>query len=338
MATLPTFTKTVDTAFTETWYEIRPQAIDNVLLATVVWALLKMKGCFTEQRGSYEIERTVRYQLPTPVEVAKGDVLGDGEWESRTAAFWTFRFLSQHIQRDAFTDRANAGKFQIRSYVTERLQDATDALAQRYETDLLRAIVTDESGKNIQGLNDLLPPFASRSTGTYGRIARPATYTADTAGVVSRPATGNTFWGPNYMAWRTPIEVNLIDDMQHFYNSITNNQENPDIILTTQTLYEMYGSFGLDAIQVMADQRMLNLGFNTLMYMGSTLTWSPNVASGTMQFLNSKYIEAVYDPGMWFEMTEWKAIPKQTERLAHILCAMNIIGAQPRRHGLAYTA
>ena len=42
--TLPTLTETFDNAFTHTWYEIRPEAIDNILEATVFTMALKEYG------------------------------------------------------------------------------------------------------------------------------------------------------------------------------------------------------------------------------------------------------------------------------------------------------
>lgn len=335
--TLPTLTLAMDNAFTETWYEVKKEAADNVTQATVVWALLKQKGRFTPQRGGRFINRTIKYALPTPIEVVKGDVMGEGETETETAASWRFRFLSQHIQRSAFDDRENAGRYQIKPYVAKRLNEATEALGQAYEAKLLNAIVTDESGKSIQGLNDMIPPLASRATGTYGLINRPGGFNSGTAGAIEDATTGNTFWSPRYMQFRSPIDVNMVSDMQAMFNYVGNNISNPDIILTTQELYQTFEEFGMDAIQTTTNSSMLNLGFTTLMYKGATLTWTSNMTAGNMLFINSKKMEVVYDPGMWFDMSEWKPIPRQAERLAHILCAMDIISDELRRHGRLYT-
>ena len=35
--TLPSLTRTIDDAFLTTWFEIREEAIDNILDATVIW-------------------------------------------------------------------------------------------------------------------------------------------------------------------------------------------------------------------------------------------------------------------------------------------------------------
>src|SRR5829696_4323647 len=110
--TLPTFTKAIDSAFVRTWYDIRAEAIDNVLLATPVWAALKMKGCFKTQVGGTNIEKTIRHTIgPTAKAVRKGVTLPSGEVETKTAAFWNWRYCASHIQRDLFDDQQNNGRF-----------------------------------------------------------------------------------------------------------------------------------------------------------------------------------------------------------------------------------
>jgi len=338
--TLPTLTETIDNQFLQTWYEIRPVAIDNVLLATNVWALLKLKGRFVPQVGGRYIERTIRYGVgPTPLAVSKGDTLGQGEVETETAAFWTFRNISVHIQRSLFDDVQNSGKFKIKDYVAQRIQEARDSLPQKFETDLERAVVSDESGKEIQGLNDVLPPYASATTGTYGKITRCSAFTVSSGVATPSTSATNSWWGSKYKNLNTPIQLNLLSDMRTAYNVAGNNQEFPDIILTTRTIYEIYEDFAEDKTQIVrgVDTPLANLGFDELRYKGKTLTWSANRTENTIMMLNSKYIEVVYDPNMWFSMSEWVPVANQTERLAYIFCRMNIISTQPRRHILLQT-
>lgn len=336
MATLPQFVKTIDNAFTQTWYDIQPEAENQILLATVVWAWLKLKGCFDTQMGGKTIERTVKYALPPTMSVVKGDILNGSEIENRTAAFWTFRYLSTSILRSLQDDRENRGTYQIVNYVSDRTEDAMDALRQQYEKDIQRAGVTDESGREIQGLNDMIPTVANRATGTYGGIARPTTFASDL------PTVGNTWWTPKYAQLTANPDVNLLSDMKHFKNTVEEQLETVDGILTTQTLYETYEEFGLDASQIVGNSKLLDLGFTTLKFKGADMFWSPNSDSGSMKFLTSKYIDIVYDPMVWFSMGPWLQPPNMLERIAHILCCLNMVPGKKskvalRFHGLLYT-
>lgn len=330
MTTLPQFQRTIDNAFTTTWYEIQAEAANQITQATVVWAWLKMKGCFETQQGGTNIERTVKYALPTTQAVVKGDTMEGVEIENRTAAFWTFRNLSTTLVRSLHDDRANRGSFRIVDYVSDRLQDHMEALRQKYETDLLRAHITGETGKEIQGLNDLIPPVATRATGNYGGIARPTNFTNDV------PDAGNTWWSPIYDQLAANPEINLLTDMKHFKNTVENQQETVDGILTTQAQYELYEEFGLDAVQIVGNQKLLDLGFTTLKFKGADMFWSPNVTTGDLMFLTSKYIRVVYDPMIWFSMGMWKEAINQVERQAHILCTMNMVPGPKARVALRY--
>lgn len=217
-----------------------------------------------------------------------------------------------------------------------RIQGARDSLEQLYETNLTQAIVTDESGKLMQGLHDLVPPIASRSTGTYGGIARPSAF-SDTGNGVFAPTvgTGNYFWGAKYLPGvLATVEDELLTDMKKLYNTIHANQAAPNLIVTTQSLFETYEEFALDISQIVKGQGGLaDLGFDVIMFKGKPMIWTANWTANHMCMFNTDYIEIVYDPGMWFEMTDWKPVPLGQDRIAHIVSFANMIGTQPRRHG-----
>lgn len=328
--TLPTITDTIDNTFVSTWYDIRPVAADNILNATPIWALLKAKGRFIKQVGGRLVERGVRYAVPSPIAVAKGDILGEGETETETAAFWPWRYISIPVQRSIFDDQQNSGPSQIKSYLQMRITAAKDGMIQASETKLFNPHTPNEDGKDFIGLNDLVPPTATRNTGTYGKIARPTTYVNDV------PTVGNTWYSPRYKTLSGAIEQTLVSDMKNLYNTIHNNQIPPDIIITDQPTFELYEEYGLDATQIVrneSNQRLLDLGFDILQFKGKTMTWTNNVTASNVLMLTSQFIDVVYDPNMWMSMTEWKPIAKQGERLAHILSAMTLVSNQLRRHG-----
>lgn len=332
---LPELTRTIDNAFTHTWYEIRPEAADNILEATVGWAALNGNGCMKTQEGGDLITRTIRYNVTEAEEVQKGDTLPQGETELETMAIWRWRTIASHVQRDSFDDQKNRGKAKIKDYVGTKIQSARDGLEQKFDDSLFNAIVTGETGKLIQGFNDMVPPIASRTTGTYGGIARPTAY-ADTGNGVFAPSTGNTFWGPKYLQGTlASLEDDLLTDMKKLYNTVHANQSPPNFIITTQTIFEIYEEFALDISQIIKDEssRLADLGFEVLRFKGKPMIYTPKMTANHMLMLNLNHVEFVYDPGFWFDMTDWKPVPNTTDRIAHILCFGNLISDQLRRHG-----
>ena len=321
--TLPNLNRRIDQIFTSSWYEIRAEAIDNILDATPVTAALRGMGSFKTQTGGLFITRTVRHGTETATAVSKGDTLTMGEPELDTMARWTWRYLAVHVQRSLTDDQQNSGPSQIKSLVSARLEAAKDAISQKIESQLLGTQVTDESGKEFQGLNDVVSSNANKTTGTYGAIAR-----------------SNAWWLSKYKDCTDPFSVTLLTDMKNLYNTVGLNYEVPNLILTTQTLFEAYEDYALDASQIIKDSntRMADLGFDVLKFKGKDMIWSPNVTAGDMMMLNTKYIDVVYDPNVWFDATGWKPIYNQLERVMHIVSTLNVVSSQLRRHGLLYGA
>lgn len=336
--TLPVLTETIDNAFLHTWYEIRPEAIDNILLATPIWAALVQAGCMKPQVGGRLITRTLSYDYQAATSVQPGDTLPQGTKETETMAIWRWKRYASHIQRDAFTDQENNGESKIKDYVGERLKSARDGLEQKFESGIMTAFTAAETGIDPLGLNHILPPLASRTSGTFGGISRPSAYLAADASGIERPdpAGTNPWWGPVYLdGVLASVEVNLLTDLKKLHNGIGMNQSHPNLYILTQSLYEIYEEFALDISQIIKDDtsRLADLGFEVLRFKGKPLMWSPNATTNNAMALNTDFIEIVYDPQMWFDMTAFKPIPLQTDRIAHILCALQVISTQLRRHG-----
>jgi hypothetical protein len=332
--TLPTLTRTLDDDFVSTWYEIRSEAIDNILDATVVWNVLAESGAMTPQTGGEYITRTVRYGTITAEDVSKGDVMTPGEPALDTMALWHWKHIAVNIQRSTFDDQKNAGPSKIKDYVGSRLTAARDAMEQKFETNIHTAFQSSETTKIFQGLNDMVPPKANRTSGTYGGINRPSAYTSDSVEVPDTTGT-NPWWGSNYKdGVLSTIADDLLSDMKETYNTTTANQAAPNLIITTQSVFEIYEDFAIDISQIIKDEttRLANLGFEVLRFKGKPMVWSADVTANTMFMLNTDFIEIVYDPGLWFDMTDWKPMAFEFDRAAQILCALNMITTQPRRH------
>jgi hypothetical protein len=332
--TLPSFTRTIDDAFVTTWYEIREEAIDNILSATVIWNALMGAGCFTPQVGSEIITRTIRYGEITPEQVAKGDVMTPGEPSLETMAIWYWKYLAANVQRSTFDDQKNNGPSKIKDYVGSRITAARDGLEQKFETDITAAwSATHEADKAIQGLNVMVPELANRSTGSYGGIARPTGYT--TTGV-EVPNAGNTWWGSKYLdGVDATKDVDLLDDMKQLYNALHNNQSPPNLIIMDIVEYEIYETYAIDISQIIKDEttRLADLGFEVLRFKGKPVIWAAGAVALNVLMVNTDWIEVVYDPQLWFDMTDWKPQAFEFDRAAQILCTCNPITTQPRRHG-----
>lgn len=319
--TLPQLTQEMNDNFLQTWMDMRPDIVNNIVEKNIVWALLREKGMFKpKDGGEYCKTKGIKYANPSSTSIDKTDTLPSGTTPTKTMARWAWRYETIPVQRNILEDAENSGPDKLRDYVADRMEDAVEGMQQTYETNLFAARDTNETGKGTLGLHDILPPYASRNVGLHGGISRT-----------------NAWWQCNYKQKTGDPEVYLLDDWRNLYNTCGQNQSNPDIVLTTQTLFEVYENYAEDKSQIIInDGGIASLGFDVRKYKGADLVWSPNVTAGDAMFLNSMYIEYVYNNKLWFEMGDWKPGQLSTQLIAHIFAAGTLCSYQPRRFGLYY--
>ncbi len=349
---IPTLTETLDDEFTESWYEIREDAIDNILDATVFWLALREFGSMTTQSGGRFIERTVRYGEKSKQNISKGSTLTQEVKELETVALHNWGYSLVDVNRSFVDDQVNSGPNMIKSYITKRLGAARDAAVQDTERDLFMwaAVATDQ----MNGIWDLVTVVdaMSRTNSTtvdLGAVGTDAFSSPQTSGVngagttiafggIDSTSGNNTWWRSNNKVGTPTYSINLISDMRNFWNTISANVKSPNFLIGDQLLYETYEDEIGNKQQVVRtsfNKTAADLGFDVLTFKGAPLTWTAKLSSSLkMLFLDMDDIELVYDPNWWFDLTEWFTTPSQLERVAYLIMTMQLICSQRRRHGV----
>lgn len=328
-AGVPTLSETLNTEFTHTWYEIRTEAIDNILDATPITALLRAKNRLKSQNGGRFIERTVLYGEKTAAGFGKGDVLPVSEEELETVALFNWGYTQVPVTRTFVDDQINSGPEKIKDYVDSRLTAARNALVQKMEAVLMAEAYYSAATKDPLSIFD----YVSDNTSTNA-------FAATTYGGIDQV---NTWWqhqdytraagSENQYGTKTgPASITLYDDMRNVFNTTGAQLSNPDIILTTQTLFEVFEDFAVQKEQIVRDEttRLADLGYDVLRFRGKPITWSSRTLPSQMIFLNSEFFDIVYDPKAWFDMTDWQRPSRQLEQVAYILMAWQNVGYNKR--------
>lgn len=347
MATIPTLQETLNTDFTHTWYKIRPEAIDNINEATVFSLALQEFGCMTPQTGGRYITRTVRYGEKSTQNVAEGSVLDQDVKELETMARWNWKYILVDVNQSVIDAQKNSGEFKIKDYIATRLTAARDAIVRDNNQHYMRSGFEDSTGKQCNGLYDIVAPVSATANNLYDAhsVSGIDTYNDSTAsesnGNIPR---SNSWWQNTYYdadSQETNYELTLVPAMRTLWNKCTDNQESPNFILMNRNLFEAYEDEIADKQQIVRtafDQKAADLGFETFTFKGASVAWESDLDEGSNPYydlfmLNMNYIELVYDPNLWFEMTPWKSTPNQLEQVAYIISARQLITDQPRRHG-----
>jgi hypothetical protein len=331
--TVPTQTRYMDDTTSRLWASVSSDVADDVTSSTPVWALLQ--GRMIKETGGEKISETVRTQhapsATTMVAIGPGSDLPQGNFTSRMVAEWNIKYTSTPIHRNIITDDIQErGKDLIIKTLTDKMQVIRDTCKEKFETKLFDTIDTGETTLEPIGLNTIIPLTASRSTGTFGGIARPATYSSSSNNVVSYPATGNTFWGPVYLAEALgDASFGLKDHLTSLHNGIMKNREGykPQAIVMPQNYFEMYEGFAESKTTIVKDAttRLADLGFEVLRFKGIPVVWSSSITANSILMLNIDALDVHYDPSFWFTMGDWNAVSALSlERIAQIFHAYTI--------------
>jgi len=156
---LPTLTETLDDKFTNTWYEIRAEGIDNILDAIPITAIFRRLGRFKTQVGARFIERTIRYGKKTAFAFKEGDTYPVTQPGLRTAALWDWAYIGVPVTRTFVEDQKNSGPEKINDYVKDGIMAAREALIEKIEDVLMaeKMVAADANNKDPSDHLPLLP-------------------------------------------------------------------------------------------------------------------------------------------------------------------------------------
>jgi hypothetical protein len=324
-------TEAVDNLYTTTWQNMKSKVADNIFDATPFWFWLKEQGGLESEEGGRFLTEPLRYASSDNVKfVQKGDTVDLTDKEFLTAANYDWRYLVDSIVRFGIDDQQNRGKNQILSLMRAKLDNSQDSLVDRMETQLFQG-ASDEAGIGFHGLEDIVPADPTVTGATLGGID-PSVQT----------------WWRNQTTDLTGISfaASGVSNMSNMNNKCMNNRmmDRPDVIVCGQTAYETYLEETITQKRIM-NKTLGDASFEAVEFEGLPMIWSPSEDStsalGTgvrMYFLNTRFLKFRYDPQMFFDMTEWKAIPNQVQdRVAQVITAGNLVTGRRRVHGVIHT-
>lgn len=313
-----TLTETLDNMYTTTWRNRKREIVDNIFDATPFWFWLRANGGMESVVGGRSIDVELAYAKSTNVGfIAKGDTVTLDDKEFLTLAQYNWRYLVDSIVRFGVDEQQNAGKNKIFSLMNQKLTNSQDSLVDQMETSLF----TLQTGKAINSILDIVKE--DPTTGTLGGI----------------DASTHTWWRNKIKDMvGLSFAVHGVKEMRTIMNSISNNKGNarPNIIITEQTPFEYYEDDVTEQKRIV-NKTLGDAGFENIQFKGTPMIWSPSCPNDAMYFLNTRYLKFVYDPRLFFDMTEWKAIPDQVnDRAAQIVTAGNLTTNRRRAHGVLF--
>jgi hypothetical protein len=315
-------TEALDNLYTTTWQHMKSEAIDNIFDSTPFWYWMRDKGKMRSVSGGRQILEAIEYAKNDGVKfIGKGGTVSLNDREFLTDAVFEWHYIVAPLVRFGVDDQKNRGKTKIMDLMNSKLNNARNSLIDTLETNLFNTTAGSEGG-SFDGLGWLVKDDPTTSSSIGGINQSTYTWWRNK----TKNMTGSSF-GTNGVA-----------EMRTMLNNCQNNrqQDRPDIIVTGQTPYEYYEDAAFDKLQLQ-NTKLAEMGFENQTFKGIPMVWSPSCANTRMYFLNTRFLNFVYDPGLNFDMTEWKAIPEQVnDRAAQIITACSFTTNRRRAHGVIY--
>lgn len=282
----------------------RKTLVDNIHKSNAVWLFLKENGGTREEDGGERIVEPLMYGKNTTAKSYSGyEALDTTPQDGIDSAEYQWKQYSVSVSISGKEERQNAG--------TSRIINLLDAKTKQAELSLQEALSeglfsdgTGNGSKNLTGLEAMV-----LTTGTYGGI-NSATYTWWAAGQVET----------------TSEALGLAKMRAAFNNASVGGRDMPDLIVTSQTLFQAYEGLLTATVQVQSpgSKKLGDAGFQNLEFKGVPIVWDEQCASGTMYFLNTRHMKLVAHKDANFEVTDFVKPENQDARVAQILWMGNL--------------
>jgi len=297
-----------DALLSTTLANYRRELEDNVFTARPLTAWLTKRGNIQMRRGGAKIVIPLMTGQNAASNSYSGyDAISTTASTGITAAEFNWKQYAATIAISGLEEAQNNGEEEVIDLLEAKIMQAEETIAEKFDL-MFMLDGTGNTGKDWGGL---------------------ATYVDATSTIGNINSTTETWWR-SYVD--STAGVLTIGDMTKAYNTVSRGNDHPDLILTTQTLFEKYESL-LQPQMRFTDTETGDGGFQNLLFKGAVMMFDANVQSGVMYFLNSKYLKLIGHSDRWFTPTPFVRPNNQDARYAQILCYGNLTISNRARQG-----
>lgn len=286
----------------------RKTLVDQIHKSNAVFYYLKEKGALKELDGGERIVVPLMYgKNTTAVSYSGYDTLDTTPQEGIDSAEFNWKQYSVSITIDGKTERQNMGSTKIIDVLEAKTKQARMSLTESLSTGLF----SDGTGNGSKDLTGLVAMVSN--SGTYGGIN-----------------------SANYAWWKAGVESTSealgLPKMRTGFNTASlGGKDTPDLIVTTQSLYESYesllvttGSNTTVRFNSEGTKKLGDAGFQVLEFKGQPIVWDELCNSGVVYFLNTNHMNLSVHKDANFEVSDFVKPENQDARVAQILFMGNL--------------
>lgn len=310
-----------DTLLSTTINKHREKLTDNVFKKHAFSYWLQRKARVREDGGVKIIEPLMYGENSTFKTYSGYDSLDLTPQTGITAAEYDWKMAAIGIALSREEELKNAGSSQKINLLKAKITQAEMSLSKNLNSLFITSDGTGNSGKYPNGLANLV--FDDSGS-------------LDTVGGIDCSVAGNEFWRSTVSTGAdVALTVTGATGLNHWYNTAGRGQgdDNPDLELTTQDLFEAYEALIYTKIQYQ-DTETVNAGFQNLTHKGGVVMWDALVPAKHWYFLNSKYISLVTHESEWLRTRGPFEEKDQNAKWWNILCMFQLTTNNRSRHAV----
>ena len=312
-------TRQIDALLTTTLANFREKLVDNIFDNFPLLSFLNgqlgqsMRGNSVKRviDGGESIVEHLMYETnSTAASYAGAETLDTTLQEGMTTARFNWKQYAAAVGITGLEKRSNQGDAALIRLLEAKVNQATmslrDQLSQGAWSD-----GTGNSSKDLTGLQALIS-----ATSTVGGLA-----------------PGSHDWWKSTVTSSGSFAAQGLSDMRTTYNTITFGNDKPDAIFTTQSVFESFEN-ALQPQERYQNTTVANSGFSNLTFKGIPVIFDRDCPSGSMYFLNSKYLNLVVHRDADMSTGPFVTPENQDVSTAQILFQGNMTVNNRRMHGV----
>lgn len=288
-----------DNLLTTTLANYRSTLTDNVFTARPLTYKLMEGGRIRMLNGGTKIVEPLIYGQNSTVGSYSGyETLSLTPQEGISAAEFEWKQYAASIAISGIEEAKNNGEQEIINLLEAKIMQAEESMRESFNQ-MFFADGTGNSSKDWNGLGNLVE-------------------------------SGNTVGGINsstYSWWASKEDNDAVAlslaDMSSLYNGVSVGNDHPDLLLTTQTLFEKYEALLQPQLRY-TDTKTADAGFQNLLFKAAPVMYDVHCTAGVFYMLNTKYLTLVGHSGKWFSQTSFISPEDVDARYALIMCYGNL--------------
>jgi hypothetical protein len=274
-------TRSYDSLLSSTLQKIRPKFTDQIFVGVPLWDWLNKSGQKEPVSGGTHIMEPVTYKAnTTPRSFSGYDTIDLTPQDTDTVAQFEAREYDASVVISRRQKEMNSGPEQLINLLKSKTDNARNALIDQFNAHAFAA----QSGTNLDGLGTLV----SNSATTVGSISE----------------STNSWWAPQRDT-SALTAATFKDALLNIFNDCSRVKRGfPNLILTTQAVWEMYHGLVEDQGEfVLADDNpAAGFGRKALSFMGEPMVWDADCPSAHVYLLNSQTIKLRVYSGADFDL------------------------------------